>query len=73
MTEINRPELASKDSLRLFLSYSRKDGAFTRRLADALAARGYVPDFDQATYDPDNVTSGIAAEDEWRKRLQAPR
>ena len=57
--------------LRVFLSYSRKDGAFTRCLADALAARGYVPDFDQANYGPDNVNSGISAEDEWWQRLQA--
>jgi formylglycine-generating enzyme required for sulfatase activity len=57
--------------LRVFLSYSRKDGAFTRCLADALAARGYVPDFDQANYGPDNVDSGISAEDEWWQRLQA--
>jgi TIR domain len=57
--------------LRIFLSYSRKDGAFTHRLADALAVRGYVPDFDQANYDPDNIDSGISAGDEWWQRLRA--
>ena len=55
----------------MFLSYSRKDGAFTRRLADALAARGYAPDYDQSAYDPANIDSGISAEDEWWQRLQA--
>jgi hypothetical protein len=63
--------LTANKKLRIFLSYSRKDGTFTRRLADALAARGYVPDFDRASYDPDNIDSGISAEDEWWQRLQA--
>ena len=56
--------------LKIFISYSRKDTVFTRRLADALATRGYEPDFDQASYDPDNIATGIAAEDEWWQRLQ---
>ena len=55
---------------RVFLSYSRKDGAFTHRLAGALAARGYEPDFDQSSRDPSNVSTGISAEDEWWQRLQ---
>jgi len=55
---------------RVFLSYSRADSEFTRRLADALAARGYVPDFDQSHHDPANIDTGISAEDEWWKRLQ---
>lgn len=57
---------------RVFLSYSRKDAHFTRRLADALAARpeGYAPDYDQSSRDPANIDSGISAEDEWWQRLQ---
>ena len=55
---------------RVFLSYSRKDNAFTRRLADALVAAGYVADFDQSSHDPDNIATGISAEDEWWRRLQ---
>lgn len=62
---------AAAKKLRVFLSYSRHDSVFTRHLADALAARSYVPDFDQANYDPDNIDSGISAEDEWWQRLQA--
>lgn len=57
-------------ALRVFLSYSRKDAVFTQRLAEALKRREYEPDFDQATYDLDNLASGIAAEDEWWQRLQ---
>ena len=55
---------------RVFLSYSRKDGDFTRRLAEALANRNFAPDFDQSARDPANVDTGIAAEDEWWQRLK---
>jgi TIR domain len=55
---------------RVFLSYSRKDGEFTQRLAKALEARGYIADYDQSDSDPANITSGISAEDEWWQRLQ---
>jgi WD40 repeat protein len=55
---------------RVFLSYSRKDKGFTHRLADALRRRGYVADFDQSEHDPDNIETGISAEDDWWKRLQ---
>ncbi len=55
---------------RVFLSYSRKDGDFTRRLAAALEARGYTPDYDRSLADPANIATGIAAEDEWWQRLQ---
>lgn len=61
---------AESGALRVFISYSRQDIAFTQQLAVALKARGYEPDFDQAAYDPDNVASGISAEDEWWQRLQ---
>jgi WD40 repeat protein len=55
---------------RVFMSYSRKDAAFTLRLAGALEARGHVVDFDRAERDPDNVDAGISADEEWWKRLQ---
>ncbi len=55
---------------RVFLSYSRKDGDFTVRLAEALEARGYTPDYDRSLADPANIATGIAAEDEWWQRLQ---
>ena len=54
----------------VFLSYSRKDADFTHRLAEALGARGYAPNYDQSARDPANVESGIAAEDEWWQRLK---
>ena len=41
-----------------------------RRLAAALHDRGYAPDFDQSDYDPDNISGGISAEDEWWQRLE---
>ena len=41
-----------------------------KRLADTLLARGLQPDFDQSTYDPDNIEGGISAEDDWWMRLQ---
>jgi WD40 repeat protein len=54
---------------RVFLSYSRKDGDFTLRLAEALRRRGFVADFDQS--EPDAAHDvGISAEDEWWRRLQ---
>ena len=55
---------------RVFLSYSRKDRAFAERLATSLTARGFVADWDQASTDPDNIATGISAEDEWWARLQ---
>jgi hypothetical protein len=56
--------------LRVFLSYSRKDRTFVEWLAAALTARGVVADWDRASADPDNVTTGISAEDEWWERLR---
>jgi TIR domain-containing protein len=53
---------------RVFLS--RKDGAFVGRLADALTARAYAPNYDLAALDPANIDSGISAQDEWWQRLQ---
>jgi formylglycine-generating enzyme required for sulfatase activity len=71
MADAIAPSPIETKKLKVFLSYSRKDSAFTRRLADALAARGYDPDFDQANYGVGNVDSGISAQDEWWQRLQA--
>jgi hypothetical protein len=56
--------------LRVFISYSRKDEAFARRLAASLEERAFMADWDQASMDPDDLTAGIAAEDEWWTRLQ---
>src|SRR5262245_6705107 len=55
---------------RVFLSYSRKDEIFTRRLAEALSGRGYAPDFDQSVRDPSSIDFGISAEDAWWTRLK---
>lgn len=55
---------------RVFLSYSRADSDFVRRLADALVKLGYLADYDRSSHDPTNVDTGISAEDEWWKRLQ---
>jgi hypothetical protein len=54
---------AQSAKTRVFFSYSRNDGVFVRRLAEALAARGYAPDYDQSTFDPANITSGISAQE----------
>ncbi|MCP2244147.1 toll/interleukin-1 receptor domain-containing protein [Lentzea aerocolonigenes] len=63
---------ASSDEARtrVFLSYSRKDSDFVIRLAAELDARGYLVDFDQSSRDPNNVITGISAEDLWWIRLQ---
>jgi tetratricopeptide (TPR) repeat protein len=55
---------------RVFLSYSRKDGSFTNRLATELLGRGYAPDFDQSAFDSSNIEFGMSAQDEWWQRLQ---
>lgn len=55
---------------RVFVSYSRSDQEFVTRLVDSLETVGYLADWDQSRSDPVNVTTGIAAEDEWWTRLQ---
>jgi hypothetical protein len=55
---------------RVFMSYSRKDQPFVRRLAASLDEREFISDWDQATTDPGNVSTGISAEDQWWARLQ---
>lgn len=55
---------------RVFVSYSRRDKAFTDRLASELIGRGYKVDYDTSSFDPDNVDTGISAEDDWWRRLQ---
>lgn len=61
---------SKEDKLRVFLSYSRQNEAVMRQIADDLLSRGFAPDFDQATYDPDQISGGISAEDEWWVRIQ---
>lgn len=58
------------EKLRVFLSYSRKDIEFVRNLADALAQRGYLADFDQSTHHAETGQTGIAPTDDWWMRLQ---
>src|SRR6266498_3861085 len=66
-----RPEeVGSPGNLGVFISYSRKDKPFVERLAASLEERGFSMDWDQAIADPENVSMGIAAEDEWWGRLQ---
>jgi hypothetical protein len=64
-----QPE-SPENKTRVFLSYSRKDADFTRRLAETLTVRGYAPDYDQSARDPANIDTGISAEDEWWQRLE---
>ena len=66
--DVGRPE--RELTTRVFISYSRRDQKFVERLAASLDERGFVPDWDQTTTDPDNVSVGISAEDEWWARLQ---
>lgn len=61
---------ADDEGLRVFLSYSRSDEFEMRRIAGALRANGFEPNFDQASYDPDQIATGISAEDEWWLRIQ---
>lgn len=56
---------------RVFLSYSRKDSAFTRRLATALDASGYAPIFDQSERPHDDPDLQLTAQDEWWRQLKA--
>lgn len=56
---------------RVFLSYSRKDGAFRDRLATALEARGYVPIYDQSERPHDDPDLRLTAQDEWWTTLKA--
>src|SRR3984957_17846355 len=53
---------AAEPKARIFISYSRKDMAFTDRLDAALKARGFEPLIDRAE---------IYAFEDWWKRLQA--
>nr|WP_070958575.1 TIR domain-containing protein [Hyphomonas sp. Mor2] len=56
--------------LRVFISYSRRDAEFMRRLADALITVPFEVDFDQADHGDHNSDFGISAEDDWWNRLQ---
>lgn len=61
---------AEEKRLRVFLSYSRRDMEFVKDLAAALERHGYLVDFDLSSHDPNNVETGISAEDEWWRRIQ---
>jgi len=64
-------DIAGEDArTRVFLSYSRRDAALVARVAEGLLGAGFLADYDQAAHDPGHVSAGIAAEDEWWKRLQ---
>lgn len=54
----------------VFLSYSRKDLDFARRLAGALEARGYVAVFDQSERPLDDPDLHLSAQDEWWQSLR---
>ncbi len=64
------PSEPTSEKLRVFLSYSRKDTEFIRHLANALAERGYLADFDQTTHHSETGNIGIAPTDDWWMRLQ---
>lgn len=49
----------------VFLSYSRKDAQFVRKLAAALEAKGYSPIFDQSDHAHDDPDLRLTAQDEW--------
>ena len=57
-------------ALRVFLSYSRKDGVFLARLAEALIALGYEATYDASPHGRNNPDLAITAEDEWWKALE---
>ena len=56
--------------LRVFLSYSRKDGEFVARLAEALTGPKFEAAYDASPHAKNNPELGIAAEDEWWKQLE---
>jgi hypothetical protein len=58
------------DGMRVFVSYSRKDKEFVARLVRAFSSKGILADYDQSQADPNNIATGISAEDEWWLRLQ---
>ena len=68
MTENNHQQPESK--IAVFLSYSRKDGDFVRRLANALDARGYAPIFDQSDRQDEDPDLRLTAQDEWWSGLK---
>jgi len=56
--------------LRVFLSYSRKDGEFVAKLAEALNGPKFEASYDASPHAGKNPELGIAAEDEWWKQLE---
>lgn len=69
MAENTHPQ--TDTSTAIFLSYSRKDGDFVRRLADALDARGYAPIFDKSERLQDDPNLRLTAQDEWWTTLKS--
>ena len=61
---------AEQPKMGVFLSYSRKDGEFVARLAEALRAQGFEAAYDASPHASKNPELGIAAEDEWWKQLE---
>jgi WD40 repeat protein len=61
--------LSSQPRVRVFLSYSRRDGAFCARLASALDGR-FEPIYDQSTRVHDDPDTRLTAQDEWWAQLK---
>jgi hypothetical protein len=64
------PVVGPTAPIRVFLSYSRQDAPFLRRLAEALDGGGYAVDFDQSERDAIGLEFGISAQDRWWLRLK---
>ena len=64
------PAAGAEARLRVFLSYSRKDGDFVARLAAALDGPKFEASYDASPHAGKNPELGIAAEDEWWKQLE---
>jgi tetratricopeptide (TPR) repeat protein len=62
MSDASAPEIGPDSKAKVFISYSRKDMAFTDRLEAALKARGFEPLIDR---------TDIYAFEEWWKRVEA--
>lgn len=61
---------AETPKLRVFLSYSRKDGDFVARLAAALDGPKFEASYDASPHGATNPDRAIAAEDDWWKQLE---
>ncbi|MGE0768430.1 MAG: toll/interleukin-1 receptor domain-containing protein [Hyphomicrobiaceae bacterium] len=61
--------LSGQPRVRVFLSYSRRDGAFCARLASALDGQ-FEPVYDQSTRAHDDPDTRLTAQDEWWAQLK---